>query len=156
MHPTRKWLQHSIPVSVPDRDPVFFITVCCRIRGRNHLANPGVWEHLLESVRIRNEDGRWNCRLFLAMPDHAHGIVSLPRPEDLVRAMASWKRWIASCAGIAWQKGFFDHRLRSTLAVREKSAYILQNPVRGGLVENSDDWPFRYIDDSWLKVLSLD
>jgi putative transposase len=41
-----------------------------------------------------------------------------------------------------WQRGFFDHVLRSRESYSEKWNYVRENPVRAGLVKNADDWPF--------------
>jgi putative transposase len=41
-----------------------------------------------------------------------------------------------------WQKGFFDHVLRSSESYSEKWNYVRQNPVRAGLVKDWRDWPF--------------
>jgi hypothetical protein len=41
-----------------------------------------------------------------------------------------------------WQKGFFDHVLRSEESMSGKWAYVKENPARAGLVEKSEDWPF--------------
>jgi putative transposase len=45
---------------------------------------------------------------------------------------------------ISWQRDFFDHRLRSWESAVEKTQYVLMNPVRVGLVNEAEDWPFRY------------
>jgi REP element-mobilizing transposase RayT len=42
----------------------------------------------------------------------------------------------------AWQRGFFDHVLRSDESYAQKWNYARENPVRAGLVDNADDWPF--------------
>lgn len=42
-----------------------------------------------------------------------------------------------------WQKGFFDHVLRSDESYAEKWLYVRNNPARAGLVANSDDWEYR-------------
>ncbi|MDD2239660.1 MAG: transposase [Kiritimatiellae bacterium] len=44
--------------------------------------------------------------------------------------------------GRAWQEGFFDHALRSSESYSEKWNYVRMNPVRAGLVNNAEDWPF--------------
>lgn len=44
--------------------------------------------------------------------------------------------------GRAWQDGFFDHLLRSGESYSEKWNYVRMNPVRAGLVERPEDWPF--------------
>ena len=41
-----------------------------------------------------------------------------------------------------WQKGFFDHVLRSQESAREKWKYVRENPVRAGLVEYSSEWRY--------------
>jgi hypothetical protein len=41
-----------------------------------------------------------------------------------------------------WQRGFFDHVLRSEESYGEKWQYVRENLVRAGLVKNWQDWPF--------------
>ena len=48
---------------------------------------------------------------------------------------------IAKQARIEWQHGFFEHRLRSEQNMRDKAEYVLQNPVRAGLVQSAEEWP---------------
>jgi putative transposase len=42
-----------------------------------------------------------------------------------------------------WQPGFLDHILRSDESYAEKWNYVRDNPVRAGLVESADDWPYQ-------------
>ena len=42
-----------------------------------------------------------------------------------------------------WQEEFFDHVLRSSESHSQKWEYVKENPVRAGLVDKSDDWPFQ-------------
>ena len=41
-----------------------------------------------------------------------------------------------------WQRGFFDHVLRSEESYAQKWAYVRDNPIRAGLVKRGDDWPY--------------
>jgi hypothetical protein len=44
-----------------------------------------------------------------------------------------------------WQRGYFDHRLRSDERGTQFSAklnYIRQNPVAAGLCTRAEDWPW--------------
>jgi putative transposase len=41
-----------------------------------------------------------------------------------------------------WQRGFFDHVLRNDENYGQKWNYIRENPVRAGLVNNAEDWPY--------------
>ena len=42
-----------------------------------------------------------------------------------------------------WQEEFFDHVLRSGESYEDKWQYVLQNPIRAGLVDRTDDWPYQ-------------
>jgi hypothetical protein len=50
----RKRLWHDPPSWVRD-DAVFFITICCRLRGVNQLCLPDVGKQILETVAFRHE-----------------------------------------------------------------------------------------------------
>jgi hypothetical protein len=42
-----------------------------------------------------------------------------------------------------WQKGFFDHLLRSDESYSQKWEYVRENPVRAGLARSWEEWPYR-------------
>lgn len=42
-----------------------------------------------------------------------------------------------------WQKGFFDHVMRSEESYSEKWLYVAENPVRKHLAARPEDWPYR-------------
>jgi putative transposase len=42
-----------------------------------------------------------------------------------------------------WQRGFFDHVLRSEESYAQKWEYVRQNPVRAGLTARVEDWLFQ-------------
>jgi putative transposase len=46
-------------------------------------------------------------------------------------------------AALHWQKGFFDHVLRSTESYSEKWLYMVENSVRAGLVTDWKQWPYQ-------------
>jgi hypothetical protein len=48
----------------------------------------------------------------------------------------------ATLSGPHWQKGFFDHVIRSDESYEQKWIYVRENPVRAGLVRSAQDWPF--------------
>ena len=56
--------------------------------------------------------------------------------------ISSWKGYVTKKYGIKWQSGFFDHRLRDSEQRTQKLEYIRMNPVREGLCEKPEDWPF--------------
>jgi len=42
-----------------------------------------------------------------------------------------------------WQKGFFDHVMRSEEFYSEKWIYVAENPVRKKLAAHAGDWPYQ-------------
>jgi len=44
---------------------------------------------------------------------------------------------------LVWQPGFFDHILRNDESYSQKWQYVYENPVRTGLVESPDQWPYQ-------------
>jgi putative transposase len=139
--PQRQRLYHEVPSWVAETS-LYFVTFCTMPRGKNQLCLPKVGERLLESVTHYHRTTRWWVRLFLLMPDHVHALMAVPKGESLPDVVRMWKGYQAKKLGIDWQTGFFDHRLRSGESEQEKTNYILQNPVRSGLVSKPEDWPY--------------
>src|SRR5437016_14636778 len=93
---------------------------------------------------------------YVIMPDHLHLFVCGPDDFELGRWVGALKRHLAKVAGSTnpsrpiWQRGFFDHVLRSNESHGQKWIYVRENPVRAGLVEKAEDWPYQgeivYID----------
>lgn len=87
---------------------------------------------------------------YVLMPDHLHLFVEVVRTADLT--LSEWvkslknslsKHWRSvQIPSPHWQKGFFDHLLRSTESYAEKWDYVRANPVRAGLSANADSWAF--------------
>ena len=85
------------------------------------------------------------------MPDHVHLMLSFPGTQKRIQTIVSkWKEWTAKSLHINWHRDFFEHRLRKEESLREKADYILANPVRAGLVERTEDWPYVFIAKPWL------
>jgi putative transposase len=148
--PGRKRLPHDIPLWVDPSKACYFITICCVRRGINQLAHGQVASALFETIKFRNAKAVWYVRLGSAMPDHVHLVVWFPEIEKRIQIIVSkWKEWTAKTLKIEWQRDFFEHRLRNEENFRGKADYILENPVRAGLVKRADDWPYVFIADPW-------
>ena len=150
MLPARKRLPHDVPLWVDPSKAHYFITISCKQRGQNQLARPAVAHRIFETARYRNAQRIWYARLVMLMTDHVHLLLSFPETEKRIQAIVSKrKEWIAKTLKIEWQRDFFEHRLRKEESLREKADYILANPVRAGLVERTEDWPYVFIAKPW-------
>lgn len=81
------------------------------------------------------------------MPDHAHLLVQITT-GNLIDALRDAKSgtthlwWRHGGHGPLWQRSFHDTGLRTPTDYDRAFAYILDNPVRAGLVEHWADYPF--------------
>ena len=119
--------------------PMFFLTVCAEDRSGAPLLPHAA--AILDAARFYHEQGVWFARLFLVMPDHIHLLVRPAVDRRLSDMVCRWKRYLTRTEGIAWQRNFFDHRIRNEAEETEKWDYIRLNPVRRGLVADPDAWP---------------
>lgn len=94
------------------------------------------------------ERGAWVGR-YVLMPDHLHLFVILEdhrmRLSDWVKSLKNSISKVLRGSGQPsphWQKGFFDHVMRSGESYSQKWDYVRENPVRAGLVVRADDWPY--------------
>ncbi|MEN8725209.1 MAG: hypothetical protein ABF325_06525 [Lentimonas sp.] len=53
------------------------------------------------------------------------------------------KKWPRKEEHPIWQVDIWDRQLRSGESYSEKWAYTCRNPVRHGLVDKAEDWPFQ-------------
>lgn len=84
---------------------------------------------------------------YVLMPDHIHFFCSPINEEVAIEHWITfWKRRFRKLAGAKaplFQTGAFHHRLRQDESYPEKWEYVRANPVRAGLVQAADEWPFQ-------------
>ena len=100
---------------------------------------------------LREEQERQNCAVFTycLMPDHLHFLVS-PRQDgisvlrftDQYKGKTTNRSWTVGWQGKLWQPRYYDHIVRAEEDLRAIAEYILNNPIRKGLVERAADWPW--------------
>jgi putative transposase len=142
------------------QSPIYFITTCT-LQRRALLACKEIAAILTDEWRNAHRRHGWAIGRYVIMPDHVHffcraELDAKPLPVFTQR----WKEWSSKrivrepiVAGIGdpgptlngrvWQEEFFDHVLRSSESYGQKWDYVNENPVRAGLVKNSDEWPWQ-------------
>lgn len=139
--PRRKHLPHGVP-PCGKAGEVYFLTICCVVRGENQLCRPEVSAAFFEAVQFRQARGDWHVHLLVLMPDHLHALASFPRDDAMVKVVANFKEITAKGTAVRWQGDFFEHRLRTDESFDEKALYVRMNPVRKGFVKQVEDWPY--------------
>ena len=96
------------------------------------------------------------------MPDHVHLLVEgLAVASDLRRFVRIGKQRSAyqysrASGGRLWQEGYHDRVLRRDDDLRVAARYVLENPVRAGLVAAIEDYKYSG-SDTWTiaEILSV-
>ncbi len=125
--------------------PIYFVTACTSDR-RSLLAGVDIHHAFYHFSTAGAARGAWVGR-YVLMPDHLHLFVAL-EAISLSAWMKSLKNALSKTLRIQghdaphWQRGFFDHLLRSGESYSQKWDYVRENPVRSGLVTKPEDWPY--------------
>ena len=134
--------------------PLYFITVCT-MRRRGVLHRKAAADILVDEWRNADQRHGWVIGRYVIMPDHVHFFCA-PQldAKTLSQFIAAWKQWTSkrimnllprsatAATTSLWQREFFDHVLRSDESYAEKWNYVLENPVRAGLVSDADNWKY--------------
>ena len=128
-----------------DPNYVYFTTLCAR-----HLTQPfnnkDLAHEVLKALFNLKED-RISVYCYCLMPDHFHIALS-PAYENLSKTIGDFKSyttrisWKFGIRGKLWQRSYYDHIARQDEDLISICQYILENPVRKGLAQTTEDWPY--------------
>lgn len=133
------------------------------LHGPRWLSQPECARIVMELLHSFDSQ-EYHLHAFCLMSNHAHllldqqGIPEPPPRHDgkhytaLSRAMRLLKRrsgalcnQLLGRSGAFWQHESYDHIVRNEREFERILAYIANNPVKAGLVENWQDWRYTYI-----------
>jgi putative transposase len=132
-----------------------FFTVNLADRGSRLLTDE--IDRLREAVTVTRAERWFGIAAWVVLPDHVHAVWQLPEGD---RDFATRWRLIKSrfSQGLAggrlrqshmarqergiWQRRFWEHHCRDEADVAAHVRYCWINPVKHGLVERPEDWPY--------------
>ena len=133
----------------------YLVTTCCHSRQPIFSSNR-FCEVLINEIHSSDHDGLTDTYAFVVMPDHLHWLFTLKTPLALSMVMrrvkartALYLSRLGLCARPIWQPGFHDRVVRSDEELVTFGDYIVHNPVRAGLVERPNQYP--YWDVLWRR-----
>jgi REP element-mobilizing transposase RayT len=131
-----------------DPSYVYFATLCARAGGAP-FAVAALAHDIVEAIHWSRTHGRWRVFAFCLMPDHLHLALSpvaggwpLSRVFQAFKSWTTHESWGHGIHGALWQRGWYDHIVRREESLEHIMQYILANPVRRGLVESPEEWPY--------------
>jgi len=127
----------------------YYLTKNIEQRGTSTLIegeNPLI---LIDRLFLAQKREWWNILAFVVMPDHYHLVIRLGETHTLDQAMAIVNRTVSRQIHKGqenkdrfWQDGFYDRCIRNHEKLNDYVTYVHLNPVRKGLVEYMEDWPY--------------
>jgi putative transposase len=146
--PQRKHLGR-IPVKLPTSVCVLYFVTCSNWHRHVLWNSESLVALSLEALTQARENLFCRVPLYCYMPDHVH-LVTYPRQRgqslsrfiQRVKGSTTQRLHKHGIVGTIWQREFFDRLLRSDEDLFEKCRYVRENPVRAGLVESWEQYPY--------------
>jgi REP element-mobilizing transposase RayT len=111
---------------------------------------------IVQESLLRFDDQRYQLSAWVVMPNHAHMILTPQASWSLSEIMKSLKSYtsheankILGRSGQFWMEDYFDRYIRDKKHFATAIAYIENNPVKAGLCDRPEDWPFS---SAWFRA----
>ena len=122
-----------------------FITFSChrRLPHLDHDDARIVFEEILEKLRQRHQFFLFG---YVLMPEHVHLLVSEPKLQSLATTLSVLKgetsKLLRGDRPQFWQTRYYDFKVLTHRKHVGKLRYMRRNPVKRGLVDKPEDWPW--------------
>ena len=131
-----------------------FYILTTAVAGRRQLfAKQDHANIVLDAVRWLHSANRFIVDAAVVMPDHLHMVGQLgagsrhdaaPTLSTIMHTLKSYTAKRLAQTGViapVWQNGYHDHGLRNDEDYRARVRYVMQNPIRAGLVNRIEEFP---------------
>ncbi len=125
----------------------YFITIRSH-DFKHHFMNDEVVAKITEILKSTCEQEGFLVWAYCFMPDHVHLLIEGKNSyADMKRFVTLFKQktayWFKGVYGVQlWGANYYEHVLRNDEATRAVARYIIQNPVRKGIVEDCRNYPY--------------
>jgi putative transposase len=136
----------------------YFVTICTDRKKNFFVKNNHLIKKIIEVLDQTGKKQFFTVWAYCFMPDHLHILVEgINVHSDLKKFMKDFKQrtgyWFtheeSNTGNKLWQPGYYEHVLRKEEDTNEILRYILNNPVRKGLVTH-------YLNYSYSGSLTID
>jgi putative DNA methylase len=104
---------------------------------------------MVEQDWLHFDGSRYRLLAWVVMPNHVHVLIETAYEYSLSSILHSWKSYTAKKAnlilgrtGAFWQPEYFDRSIRDDRHLAATIEYVENNPVKAGLAEEPENWPF--------------
>jgi putative transposase len=125
----------------------YFITI--RSQGfKHHFVKYEVVARVIDILKSTAEQKGFSVWAYCFMPDHVHLLIEGETSNaDMKHFVVSFKQrtayWFKRIYGVKlWEANYYEHVLRNDEATMAVARYIIQNPVRKGIVDDCRSYPY--------------
>jgi putative transposase len=126
----------------------YAITVCCANRSPR-FTDPSLAKIVYDTFLQVLANKGYKVLALCIMPDHLHVVMlSVEGCIAMGRAIGAAKSLSCKRAGrdvIQWQEKLRDHIVRDNEDIDNQIQYAINNPVRAGLTDDWQKWPWTYV-----------
>ncbi|HKF67637.1 MAG TPA: transposase [Vicinamibacterales bacterium] len=125
----------------------YFLTFCCHSQ-QPRFRNRTVVELVRAQIRRAAHDEQFVIPAYCFMPDHLHLLIEATGDQSNGLKFISKAKQLSGFHYKQryrlplWQRYGYEHVLRDDEKTKVVARYILENPVRAGLVKSPEDFPF--------------
>jgi putative transposase len=125
----------------------YFITIVTDRKKKIFVSNE-IIEQILKTLKDISAFYQFIIWVFCFMPDHFHILIEGKSSDSDMRELISkFKQKTAyefkkMYQERLWQENYYEHVLRNDEDTRNVARYILENPIRKGLVRDVLDYPY--------------
>lgn len=125
---------------------VYFLTLCC-FNGKSIFTSESIVNSMLETLESCCNDYGLKNLAYCFMPNHLHLLLEGEEDSNLIGMVKKFKQLTGyhfkkDTGDNLWQKSFYDHILRKEEDIVNIIRYILENPVRKGLVSQPSEYVY--------------
>ncbi|MFA4967068.1 MAG: transposase [Candidatus Margulisiibacteriota bacterium] len=134
----------------------YFITICSRDKT-HFFVNDNLNQSIIKCLIEEKKRVGFKIYVYCLMPNHLHLLLAPSAKEiSISEFIGAYKSkttriaWDYGISGKLWQWRFHDRVVRKSEDLQTIGQYILDNPVRKGLVLKWQDYKYLGLLDSWL------
>ena len=156
-----KPVRNASPDQILSSSRTFFVTTKTSI-GRALLQSERNATLFIDVLRSCVTARRFRVHDFVVMPDHAHLLITVNDNMTIEKVMQFIKGGFSyrlkkefQYEGEVWQRGFSEIRVNDQESYRKHRQYIAANPVKAGLVDLPEKFPFCFLSLTKQKAQGL-
>jgi len=141
--------RHRLPKEFYQGEVTVAFTLCLRDVAAGFSLRPEMVNIFTDTLTFVAQNTNCIVPVYCFLPDHQHLIIQGKKSEsEIWQAIAGYKQMTGFLMSqnkfnIRWQKGFYDHVIRKHVNLVTQVKYILDNPVRKGIVSSWQEYPFK-------------